>query len=151
MISMVERGRTAPSIGTLVAIASALRIHVSELFDGDGDGEGEGPSPVRRRGEQPTVGTASGVVRRVAQDDRLRGVELTVNEYAPDTAGSSTPVRHAGVEYGFVLDGTLVVELAGSNYELRAGDAISYDSSLPHRLLNTGPKAARTVWLNLVP
>jgi transcriptional regulator with XRE-family HTH domain len=147
MISMVERGRTSPSIGTLVAIASALRIHMSRLFDGDG--EEEEPSPVRRRGDQPTVATASGVLRRVAQDDDLRGVELTVNDYAPATAGSDTPVHHVGVEYGLVVEGTLVVELADTTYELKKGDSISYDSSIPHRLLNPTGSAARTVWLNL--
>jgi len=147
MISMVERGRTSPSIGTLVAIASALRIHMSRLFDGDG--EEEEPSPVRRRSEQPTVATGSGVLRRVAQDDDVRGVELTVNDYAPATAGSDTPVHHAGVEYGLVVEGTLVVELADITYELKAGDSIAYDSSIPHRLLNPARSAARTVWLNL--
>jgi transcriptional regulator with XRE-family HTH domain len=146
MISMVERGRTSPSIGTLVAIASALRIHMSELFDGE---TVEARSPVRRRNEQPTVATASGVVRRLVQDDEDRGLELTVNEYAPATVGSTTPVHHGGVEYGLVLHGTVVVELADATYELRAGDSIAYDSSIPHRITNPGRSHARTVWLNL--
>jgi transcriptional regulator with XRE-family HTH domain len=146
MISMVERGRTSPSIGTLVAIASALRIHMSELFDGE---TAEVRSPVRRRNEQPTFATSSGVVRRLVQDDDERGLELTVNVYAPATVGATTPVHHGGIEYGLVLQGTVVVELADTTYELRAGDSIAYDSSIPHRITNPGRSHARTVWLNL--
>src|SRR5262245_14166322 len=147
MISMVERGRASPSIGTLVAIASALRVPMSELFDGD-DEEDVHP-PVRRRGDQPTYETASGVMRRLVQNDVNHGVEIAVNEYEPATASSATATHHAGVEYGMVMEGTLVVELDGSTYELQTGDSIAYESSVPHRILNSGHARARTVWLNL--
>jgi hypothetical protein len=43
----------------------------------------------------------------------------------------------------------VVVELADTTYELRAGDSIAYDSSIPHRITNPGRSHARTVWLNL--
>jgi transcriptional regulator with XRE-family HTH domain len=146
MISMVERGRTSPSIGTLVAIASALRVPMSELFDGE---EEDAHSPVRRRNDQPTYETASGVMRRLVQNDVARGVEIAVNEYDPSTASSATATHHAGVEYGMVMEGTIHVELDGLTYELKPGDSIAYESSVPHRILNSGRARARTVWLNL--
>src|SRR5918992_904002 len=41
MLSLVERGKTSPSIGTLVAISSALGVHMSDLFDNRADKQQE--------------------------------------------------------------------------------------------------------------
>lgn len=147
MLSMVERGRTSPSIGTLVAMASALRVHMTELFDVDGDDSGA--SPVHRLGDQPKFETSAGVTRRVAHNDHTRGIEVSVNEYLAGTSSSSTPVHHEGIEYGIVLEGRLTVELDGVEHELKPGDSISYDSSAPHRLSNPGRSKTRTIWVNL--
>ncbi|MDZ7677754.1 MAG: cupin domain-containing protein [Acidimicrobiales bacterium] len=147
MLSMVERGRTSPSIGTLVAIASALRVHMSALFDIDD--EEQPVEPVHRLDEQPRFETAAGVLRRVAQNDNVRGVELVVNEYLPGTASAAVPVHHSGLEYGIVLEGELTVELEDKTYRLAPGDSIAYDSTTPHRLLNTGSSRASAVWVNL--
>jgi transcriptional regulator with XRE-family HTH domain len=136
MLSMVERGRTSPSIGTLVVISSALRVQMIELFDVD---EPIGSSPLNRRADQPTVETSAGVQRSVAHNDRVRGLE----------ASALTPVHHEGTEYGIVIDGRLVVALDGIEYELQSGDSISYDSSTPHLISNPGRLKARTVWVNL--
>lgn len=148
MLSMVERGRTSPSIGTLVAISSALRIHMSALFDID-DEEQLAAEPVHRADDQPKFETAAGVLRRVAQNDNVRGLELVVNEYLPETASAVRPVHHAGTEYGIVIEGELTVELGGETYLLGPGDSITYDSATPHRLSNSGPDRASAIWVNL--
>lgn len=147
LLSMVERGRTGPSIGTLVAVANALGVHMSDLFDRRAAG---GLSdPVHRRAHQPTYETAEGVTRRVVRTDDERGFEIAVNEYTPGTCSSSTPVHHDGHELGLLLDGSLTVELDGRSHTLRPGDAISYDSQVPHRLSNLGRRRARAIWVNL--
>ncbi|MDA2988609.1 MAG: cupin domain-containing protein [Actinomycetota bacterium] len=146
MLSMVERGRTSPSIGSLVAVASALEVRMTEFFDGWAD---ESISPVRRADVQPTVETSAGVLRRVAHNDRHRGVEVSVNEYGPGTTSSSVPTHHEGTEYGLVIDGILTVEVGGVAHVLGPGDAIWYQSSDPHRISNPGTSRTTTVWINL--
>jgi transcriptional regulator with XRE-family HTH domain len=146
MLSMVERGRTSPSIGSLVAMASALQVRMTEFFDSWTD---ESISPVRRAEVQPTVETSAGVLRRLAHTDRSRGVEVSVNEYGPGTTSSSVPTRHEGTEYGVVIDGILTVEVGGATHDLRPGDAIWYESSDPHRISNPGPSRTTTIWINL--
>ena len=96
MLSLVERGKTSPSIGTLVSIASALGVHMGDLVAKAGDGSQE---PLHRREDQPVYETPNGGERRVLRDDRRRGVEVAMNDYSPGalapkssstTAGSST-------------------------------------------------------------
>ena len=146
MLSLVERGKTSPSIGTLIVIASALDVHMSDLLAED---HGDSRNPVSRASEQPIFETTQGVLRRVLREDRTRGAEIAINEYAPQTGNSSVPVHHAGFEYGIVLEGELTVELDGTNHVLRPGDLISYESERPHRIWNYGSTRVRALWVNL--
>jgi len=146
MVSMVELGRVAPSIGTLVAIASALDIHMSDLFDIPAGDVGE---PVTTQNKQPTFETAEGVLRRLVQVDGSRGLEFAINEYRQGTSNAATAVRHRGREYGLLLEGRLTVELGDSSHDLRPGDSITYSSMTPHRIINTGRGIARAVWVKL--
>ena len=145
MLSMLERGIATPSIGTLVAVSSALGMHMSDLFEAPETSR----SPLRRYTDQAVVNTTEGVVRRLVHNDVQRGVEMVVNEYAPGTSSGSEATHHAGTEFGVLLSGILTVEVDGSRYDLVPGDGISYSSSLPHRFINTGSVPASAVWVNL--
>ncbi len=69
-----------------------------------------------------------------------------------DVGGSSTSdgrlVRHAGTEYGFVISGTLEVTLGFETYRMVAGDSISFDSEIPHRLCNVGAEPVEAIWFD---
>jgi transcriptional regulator with XRE-family HTH domain len=146
MVSMVELGRVAPSFGTLVAIASALNIHMSDLFDTP---ERNVREPVTRLSEQATLETGLGVLRRQIQVDHARGLEFVINEYAPGTCNSNTVVHHAGHEYGLLLEGRLTIELGEESYHLRPGDSVTYSSTTPHRIVNNARTTARAAWVKL--
>ena len=145
MLSLVERGKASPSIGTLMAICSALEVHMGDLL---------APAlvkvePVSRVAEQSVFRTKEGVQRRILRDDRLNGVEIAINEYAARTGSAPVPVHHEGHEYGIVLDGELTVELDGNTHKLKGGDLISYDSARGHRIWNYTGRRARALWINL--
>lgn len=146
MLSLVERGKTSPSIGTLIVVCSALEVHMSDLVAVE---DGSARNPVSRLGEQPVFQTSTGVVRRVLRADQPRGVEIAVNEYAPDTGNDLKPVHHAGFEYGILLEGRLTVEVEGVRHVLQPGDLISYPSSRDHRIWNYGSVRARALWINM--
>ncbi|HEX5079420.1 MAG TPA: cupin domain-containing protein [Geminicoccaceae bacterium] len=146
MLSLVERGKTSPSIGTLIVVCSALEVHMSDLVAVE---ERTPRDPVSHRAEQPVFQTAAGVLRRVLRADNARGVEIAINEYAPDTGSAAAPVHHAGHEYGVVLEGRLTVEVDGIRHVLDPGDLISYESSRDHRIWNYGADHAKALWVNL--
>ncbi|MGH6919364.1 MAG: helix-turn-helix domain-containing protein [Geminicoccaceae bacterium] len=146
MLSLVERGKTSPSIGTLIVICSALEVHMSDLVAME---ERIARDPVSRLGEQPVFQTAAGVLRRVLRADHVRGIEIAINEYAPNTGSAVAPVHHAGYEYGIVLEGKLTLEVDGTRHVLQPGDLISYESSRDHRIWNYGADRAKALWVNL--
>jgi len=146
MLSLVERGKTSPSIGTLVAISSALGVQMTDLFD---DGSTESKEPVVRAKDQPVYITAHGLKRRIVRTDDARGLELAYDEYEPGVGSGGEPVHHSGHEYGIVLQGVLTVEVDGGNYQVRPGDCISYHSQRSHRIANESAKRVRALWINL--
>lgn len=146
LLSLVERGKTSPSIGTLVSVAHALGVHMGDLVPGD---QSVRESPVRRAADQRVFSTPGGVTRRVLRDDRGRGLEIAINEYAPGGHSADRELHHGGYEYGFVLDGLLTVELEGESLVLQPGDSIAYDSTRSHRIVNEGGGPARALWVNL--
>jgi transcriptional regulator with XRE-family HTH domain len=146
MLSMLERGLAAASIGTLVAVSSALGVQMRDLFehpDVDDD------SPVVRLEEQTEIETAEGVHRRIAHQAQEQGLEVAINKYQPGTSSNDQPTHHEGMEYGVVIEGSISVELDDKSYVLHPGDAIRYDSAIPHKIVNTSGKLARAVWVNL--
>jgi transcriptional regulator with XRE-family HTH domain len=146
MLSLVERGRASPSIGSLIVIASALGVAMSDLLVNGSDSE---ERIVVRASEARTVETAQHVVRRLLREDRTRGVSVAVNEYAPHTGSTEHPITHEGFEYGFVLQGELTVEVDGTKHVLRQGDLIAYSSRRKHKIWNHGKIKVRTLWFNL--
>ena len=146
MLSLVERGKTSPSIGTLIVVCSALDVQMSDLVAAE---DSSARDPVSRLAEQPVFQTSAGVVRRVLRSDHVRGVEIALNEYAPNTGNDLSPIHHAGYEYGIVLEGRLTVEVDGVRHVLQPGDLISYPSSRDHRIWNYDTVRARALWVNM--
>lgn len=146
MLSLVERGRTSPSIGSLVVIASALQVPVAELVAGiDEQREGH----VVRHEDQSVVAPWPGVSRRTATLDRQRHIEISVNEWDPIAETEPQPARHEGYEYGLVIEGQLTVDVGDSTYVLNPGDLVSYPSEVLHSLRSSGGATTRAIWVNV--
>ena len=148
MLSMAERGLAMPSIGTLVAISEVLQVPMSALFDA-ATGPPVTAVPVVRRAQQPVFAAPQGVKRRLGIRDQTNDIELAENSYPPQTASADRPLHHPGREFGLVLSGRLRIQVGETEYDLRAGDAIIFDSSTPHRFRNVGKEVARTLWVNV--
>lgn len=146
MLSMLERGVSTASVGTLVAVASALGVHMYDLF---AHRDGADGSPVTRLSEQTVVRLGEGTTRRVAHNDAVAGLELAINEYDVDGASGPSATHHDGREFGVLISGQLTVELDGQSHVLEPGDVIAYSSDRPHRIANTGTERAVAVWVNL--
>lgn len=146
MVSLAERARTSPSIGTLVAICDALSMSISDLFWPSP----EPTNPVVRRGDQLVQPASSGMTRRILIKEDARGLEASEHEYVGRGA-TSGPVltHHSGYEIGIVISGALRVELEHESYLLRAGDCIRFVSSTPHRFTNEVSGRTKAMWLNV--
>ena len=144
MVSLAERARTVPSIGTLVMISDALHLPMAELFTASQ----EPLNPVVRQEEQQILPSSGGVTRRIVIYDAELNLEVSQHEYERGGSSSSTPTHHSGREVGIVINGQLTVELAEDSHVLNQGDCIRFDSTVPHRFSGWNRGRTRTMWLN---
>ena len=153
LISQVENGKTSPSVGTLYAIVSEMDLSLDEVFSGKADpsrrnGGREAPSPVVTEDERKEISLGSGV--RWQRLTRAADPNVDFLHVIYESGGASCPedhlMRHVGQEYGYVISGRLSVTVGFDNYELTAGDSISFDSTQPHRLAAMGGDPVHAIW-----
>jgi mannose-6-phosphate isomerase-like protein (cupin superfamily) len=98
--------------------------------------------------QRQSIHLSSGVTWESMNPDNRDDVDFLYVTYEVGGASAAEDqlIRHSGREYGHVLEGRLGVTVGFENYELEPGDAISFDSSVPHRLFNIGDVPVRAVW-----
>lgn len=165
LISQVETGRAKPSVSTLYALANELSISLDELLFMDTapaatvDGSASTDPfaidlpqrPVQRASSRVSIRLGSGVVWERLTSESLRNVDFLFVTY--EVGGASSPAnayqRHKGQEWGYVLSGSLRINIGFDEFILGPGDAITFDSSAPHRLSNDGEEPVQAVWFVL--
>jgi transcriptional regulator with XRE-family HTH domain len=176
MLSQVETDRTRPSVSTIYAIATELGISIDGLLsDGDGGGGGGaggvtgGAMAGSRRGpasapaldelacqlvrpeDRRKLELESGVTWELLSDLLPHLVDFMFVTYEPGGRSSSSGklMRHTGTEFAYLLRGKLKIQVGFDEYVLQAGDALAFDSSEPHLLVNEGSEPAEGIWFVL--
>jgi len=165
MISQIETGKAQPSVSTLYAITSILGMSIQDVFETAPADDDAGPAVVPRPTTVLSVrGLRLGPLVRPAQRQVLtldsgvtwerlgtlpgRRIDFLRVTYAPGGTSSSTGdlMRHPGSEFGFLLSGDLVLTLGFEELTLHPGDAVSFDSTTPHRYRNDTTEPAVGIW-----
>jgi transcriptional regulator with XRE-family HTH domain len=147
MISQIETAKSRPSVSTLYAITSALKMSIEDAFT-PGEVEAGAPPPLVHPDERVVLRLDSGVTWERLGELPGQTVDFLLVTYAPGATSSSDGelMRHNGAEYGYLLRGELVLTLGFEEVRLRAGDAISFESTTPHGYRNEGAEPAVGVW-----
>jgi transcriptional regulator with XRE-family HTH domain len=154
MLCHIENGEANPTVQSLAAIADALGCPPSSLF---ADAPGPAPPcadpccsvlPAARRSWRELDGGIRVSALTAGAGAGVNFVEVT---YPPGASSGEKPFRHAGREWGLILEGELTVDLPDGRLVLGPGDSIVLDSQLPHRFSNSGPLPMRALWANFFP
>jgi transcriptional regulator with XRE-family HTH domain len=138
-LSRLERGLVSASIANLLQIGRALGLSMADLLEG----EARGPAPgwvVHRGG--PPIAADGYSFRQLAPDLRGRRMDAFVLDFSPGQ-GMDLVVAHEGEELLYVLEGRIRFVFGEEEALLAAGDAVQFDSSLPHTAQNAGARPAR--------
>ena len=134
-LSMIERGKTSPSVSTLYRLADAMDIPVTDFF-----------SPETER--QKVVFLKADARTRLPF---LRGLweglggEQFTGRVMPfmitlENGASSGPANmlHTGHEFVFCVRGQLEYVVESQTYRLETGDSLLFEARLKHRWRNPG-------------
>jgi len=179
MLSQVETDRTRPSVSTIYAIATELGLSIDALLSEAGQepqapagvtiagnnalAEPSLAEPLRglaaselacqlvQAGDRRKLELESGVTWELLSDYLPHLVDFMFVTYEPGGSSSASGkfMRHTGTEFAFLLRGELKIQVGFEVFILRPGDALSFDSSEPHLLVNEGSEPACGVWFVL--
>jgi transcriptional regulator with XRE-family HTH domain len=151
LLSKIERGRLFPTLPTLLRIALVFSVDLNYFFAGARE---EPLVAVTRRHERLRFPEKPG---RGASNYHFESLDFAATErrfntyYAEFSEADANALRrheHAGVEFVYVLSGTLHVHIGGHTESiqiLNAGDAIYFDSTLSHGYRRGGRRRCSAV------
>ena len=139
-----EISQMTPS--TIRAMQTEGLIEHSDLFQ---DQSQRSKGPVVCRNGRAVIELMGGVTWERLTPGPEENVEFLEICYEVGASSGAKMSRHSGREFGLILEGELTVELGFESYVLHVGDSITLDSTIPHRMLNTGTIPVRAVWVVL--
>ena len=145
-ISQLENALTSPSIATLVDILEVLGTNLNEFFSSDTVFEKIIFTKEDYFSKDYDYGSITWLVTN-AQKNEIEPILLTLYP------NQSTPVDypHEGEEFGYVIEGTILVCLENNKFKCKKGETFYYESSKMHYLKNILKSNAKVIWISSPP
>jgi transcriptional regulator with XRE-family HTH domain len=148
LLSKIERGRLFPTLPTLLRIALVFGVGLEYFFAGSREKPLVAITRKDQRVELPERPGAREVAYRFASLDypaTERRFNCYLAEFFPVAPEKLRPHDHAGVEFIYMINGTLSLHMNDEEHVLEAGDAIYFDASSPHAYRRSGGRLCTAV------
>ena len=132
-LSLIENGKTSPSIYTLQRLAAALEVPIKEFFEPLETLKNVIYTPQDQRPRSMSEKTCISNLGKGLKSSTLEPFILTMEKYA--TSGGRT-LLHNGYEFVYCISGKIVYWIQETDYILNPGDSILFSAQLGHRWEN---------------
>lgn len=135
LLSKIERGRLFPTLPTLLRVALVFGVGLEFFFAGARDKPLVAVVRKADRVALPERPGARDVAYRFESLDYAateRRFSTYLAEFYPVDAARQRPHEHDGVEFIYVMQGTLSVRIGAEEHVLDAGDSVYFDATVPH-------------------
>jgi transcriptional regulator with XRE-family HTH domain len=143
-LSMIERGKTSPSVSTLYKVAEALNVPITALFR---------VAPIReqvvhmRAEARARVPFTRGLWEGLGGEQFAGRVEPFALTLESGASSGPHPVVHSGHEFVLCQRGQLEYQVDGNLFLLQPGDSLIFASRLKHRWRNPGPTVTNAIFV----
>jgi transcriptional regulator with XRE-family HTH domain len=143
LLSKLERGKLFPTLPTLLRIAMVFGVGLDYFFTDERKRRIVG---VVRKDERVRFPERPGAqdVQYFFECLDYRATERKLSAFLADfqelPVEKIKPHQHAGIEFLYVLKGSLAIKIGSDEYVLEAEDAIYFDSAVPHSYRRRGAK-----------
>ena len=150
-LSKLENSDKSPPVSTLIIIAEALGVSLSELF---GEGQEKISLSLVKAGQRKPMarnGTSFGysyeTLAHTFPNKHMEPYVLTI----PASSTKSAVFKHKGEEILLVLQGTMRFTHGADQYLVETGDCIYFDSGIEHYGLPVGEVDLKCLMVIFVP
>ncbi len=133
MMSKIENGNTSPSLATLRSLSTALNVPVTSLFR---EFEEQRDATFVKAGQGLAIerqGTRAGHQYQLLGHSVHSEVSVEPYLITLDKDSDVFPIfQHAGIEFLYILEGSMVYRHLNATYTMTRGDSLFFDSDAPH-------------------
>jgi transcriptional regulator with XRE-family HTH domain len=141
-LSMIENGKSSPSVSTLQQLASALAVPITAFFETDMI---KNNVSYQKIGQRPQAAFAYGTLADLGAGLTLHGGQPLLVTLEPKANSGPTPIVHTGHEFVYCLEGHLSYTIEDHTYNLDPGDSLLFEAHLPHFWQNVGQSTSQSL------
>mgnify|MGYP002651846505 CR=1 FL=1 len=131
----IENGVISPSLGTLQALANALRVPLVQLFAGFAEPRGAMHVKAGQGVEIERQGTRAGHQYHLLGHIGSNNSGVVVEPYLIVLSAESDrfpTFQHEGLEFLYMLEGEVVYRHGEQLFTMQPGDSLFFDADAPH-------------------
>lgn len=145
-LSLLERGKTAASLGSLARIAKALGEPLEKFIRAP-----DQQALATRQGHRAFFRVGNAGVEYERLSGSFPGQQLDAVMVHLPVGYQSELVSEEGEEFVLILSGRIMMVVAGETYDLGPRDTCHFDGHQAHRWWNPGPEPAAVLWVGNAP
>jgi len=134
-LSMIERGKTSPSVSTLYKLADALGVSITAFFGAPMDRR---EVVFLRADERLRIAFSRGVFEGLGGEQFAGRVEPFMLTLESGASSGPHSMSHSGHEFVMCLRGQLEYQVEKTMYDLGPGDSLLFAAQLKHKWRNPG-------------
>ncbi|HMN12911.1 MAG TPA: helix-turn-helix domain-containing protein [Bellilinea sp.] len=139
-LSMIERGKTSPSVSTLSKLARAMGINITAFFREETELE---DIVVVRAGERRKGKFGDGQWECFGGDRFTGDTEAFIFTLEPGGVNGPLGMTHKGFELFVCLQNQVRLDIEGKQYTLSEGDSVMFEGKRIHRWSNPFSKTCK--------
>ena len=141
-LSLIENGKTSPSVATLQQIALALNVSITSFFEVEARRD---PVVFMKNGARNPIPFAYGTIEEMGPGITEESIQPFLVTFQPMSASGPNQLTHDGMEFIYCLSGRVIYQVIGQEYTLEPGDSIMFSSQMPHTWHNPGVEPAQVI------
>jgi len=141
-LSLIENGKSSPSVSTLQQLAGALGVPVTEFFVTE---QGTNTVVYQKDGKRPRALFEHGSMEDLGAGMSRFGAEPLIVTLEAKADSGKNPIVHTGREFVYCLEGRVAYTVDTETYLLEPGDSLLFEAYLPHRWRNTDATPSRVL------
>ena len=151
-LSKIEKAKKAPPVSTLISLAKALDVSISEIL-GEAE-DNKSPICLVKKGERPFIARDGSVFGYAYQTLAHKFYKKQMEPYIltlPVKPKQVPLFQHEGEEILFVLEGTMKFFHGDLEFIAEEGDCLYFDASIPHHGICQGKKEVKCLMVIYTP
>ncbi len=141
-LSLIENGKTSPSVSTLQQLARALEVPITALFEPEVE---QKRVVFLRHDQRPRAFFETTRMENLGQGLTGNVVQPFVVTLEPGAGSGTRWIVHTGHEFVYCLSGQVLYQIEDQSYPLEPGDSLLFESHLPHRWQNPATEPSQVL------